>query len=280
MVNLQTAQRLAGSGGEERERLWTRFTGGAADRHELSARVASRVLAALQESVSSIGAWLSGNTSAQGPLPGSILAATELRFSPTVLPGSVIFELSRSTGAEAMLPEHEDRALLDESFDRFFELVSAAGGSTQDTAEVPQRIRDLGPRAARHLFDLSGVLVEEGLAVDFEWTNRRGLAKSAMLTRTGASYLKNVTQQNTSATEEQQLLGTLLTASVERSQKLRIRTATGDVVPMTAPPLIRAGLAAFYNKDVRATVLRTETVNLTTGKVKVTFELRGIEALD
>lgn len=280
MVNTQTAQRLSDGSEEERERLWARFTGGAADRHELSARVASRFLATLQDSVSSIGARLSGNMSVQGPLPGSILSATELLFSPTVLPGSVIFELSRRTGVEAMLPEHTDRPLLDESFDRLFELLSEIGRTTSDSIEVPSRIRDLGPRAAHHLFELSGVLVEEGLAVDLEWTNRRGIAKSAALTQAGAGYLKNVAQRNTSRSEALQLDGTLLTASVERSQKLRLRTVDGDMIPMTAPAVIRAGLASFYNKEVRVSASRTETINLTTGKVKVTFEMQDIEALE
>jgi hypothetical protein len=277
-VNRATAERMFNSVKRAKESLSARFVGGTADDHELSARSATKALLALQESVSSIGAKLSGLASVQGKLPNAILSATELRFAPTVLPGSVIFELSRPTGAENMLAEHQDRALLDESFDKLFELVAAvvASGSTPDT--VPTAVRALGPRAAKHIFDLCAILVDESLGVDLRWVNRAGDTKKADLTNGAAHYLKRVAENNRSVTNEREFVGTLLTASVESKQNLRVRITGGDVLSMTASPTLRTTLAAHYNKTVKVRVDQTETANLSTGKMTVKNTLRSIES--
>ena len=151
-VNRQTAERMFSVVRRARERLSARFVGGSADRHELTARAATRALLSVQESVSSIGARLSGHTTSHGRIPGAILDATELRFSPSVLPGSVVFELSRATDSENMVEDQVDRPLLDESFDRLFDLMQAVG-SSGTPGSIPASMQALGPRAAKHIFD-------------------------------------------------------------------------------------------------------------------------------
>lgn len=278
-LNRQTAERMFDLLQRTRERLLAHFVGGAADAHELSARAATHALLSLQESVSSIGANLVGHVTLKGKLPSTVLLATELRFSPNVLPGSVVFELSRPTDVENMLQAHEDRPLLDESFDKLFDLLTSVGSAQPNPDEVPAAIRALGPRAAKHIFDLCSVLVDESLGLDFEWVNREGEPKAAKLSNTGARYLQGVAKKNNSATVEVSMAGILLTASVEASQKLRLQAADGTVVPMTASAQIRAGLGEFYNQAVKVLANKTEKVSVTTGRVTTTHALIAIEPL-
>lgn len=279
-INRASAERMFGLVQRAREVLSARFVGSSTNGHQLGARVATRALLAVQESVSSIGAKLVGHDTLKGHLPTAILEATELLFSPQVLPGSVIFELSRPTGSEDMLAEREDRPLLDESFLKFFELIEAVTAANSQPDDVPITVRELGPRAAKHIFDLCAVLVDESLGLDFEWVNRNGEAKSANLTNGTARYLKQVARENTSHTVDHDLVGVLLTASVEKKQKLRLRAADLSIVSMSASDDIRATLATFYNKPVKIKVAQTETINLTTGKITVTNALLGIEEFD
>jgi hypothetical protein len=278
-INRATAERMFNSVQRAKESLSARFVGGTADAHRLSARSSTKALLALQESLSSIGARLSGLTSIQGPLPTAILEATELSFSPNVLPGSVIFELSRPTDAENMLANHEDRPLLDESFDKLFELVAAV--MTANTPEtVPAAVRELGPRAARHIFDLCAILVDESLGVDLVWVNRAGSSKKSVLSNSAADHLMKVAAANRSVTTSETIEGLLLTVSVESKQKIRIRPEGGSVISMRADPIVRSGLAEHYNKQVRVNVDRTETINLSTGRLTVTYALTSISAPD
>lgn len=279
-VNRQTAERMFDVVRRASERLSARFVGGSADRHELTTRAATHALLSVQESVSSIGARLSGHTTGRGQIPKTILAATELRFSPSVLPGSVVFELSRATDAENMIEDQADRPLLDESFDKLFELLSSVGSSSAGPTSIPASVRDLGPRAAKHIFDLCQVLVDEGMGLDFEWMNRNGVPKAAVLTNLGARYLKQVAKESNSETTTQELAGVLLTASVESKQKLKLRTQDGTIVSMAASDEIRADLARFYNKGVRVGVETTESVNLTTGKATASNRLMTIRSAD
>lgn len=279
IVNRETAERMFNVVRRVRERLSARFVGGSADRHELTARAATHALLSVQESVSSIGARLSGHNTSRGRIPGAILEATELRFSPSVLPGSVVFELSRATNSENMVADQVDRPLLDESFDKLFELLQAVGSSNAPGA-IPASVRALGPRAAKHIFDLCAVLVDEGMGLDFEWTNRNGVPKGAVLSNSGARYLKGVAKESASEVTSQELTGVLLTASVEKKQKLKVRVADGSVVSMTASDEIRADLAQFYNQPVRVDVETTEAVNVTTGEPSVTHRLTAIRSAE
>ena len=277
-VNRATAERMFNSVQRAKESLSARFVGGTANTHRLSARISTQALLSLQESLSSIGARLSGVTSTTGPLPNSVLAATELSFSPNVLPGSIIFELSRPTNSENTL-DVDERPLLDESFDKLFELVSAV--LTSNTPEsVPAAVRELGPRAAKHIFDLCEILVQESLGVDLLWVNRVGRSKKAILSNTAASHLMKVAAANRSETTPEEFVGLLLTASVESNKNIRVRVEGGSVISMKADAALRSGLAKHYNKQVRVKVKRTETINLSTNKLTITYALTSIEARD
>lgn len=276
-LNRQTAARMFDLVERARERLAARFIGGSADDHELSTRTATHALLSLQESVSSIGAHLVGHVTAKGRIPAAILAATELRLSPNVLPGSVVFELSRPTGTEDMLAEGSDRALLDESFDKLFELLASVAAPNADPGTVPSVMKELGPRAAKHIFDLCATLVDDSLGLDFEWVNREGKPKAAHLTNGHARYLKEVAKKSTSASKTIDLAGVLLTASVDSKQKLKLRDANGETVAMTAADDLRASLATFYNREVWVQIVQTESVSIATGKATVTNRLISID---
>lgn len=275
-VNRETAERMFNVVRRARERLSARFVGGAADRHELPARAATHAILSIQESVSSIGARLSGHKPGRGKIPNSILAATELRFSPSVLPGSVIFELTRPTNAENMVTDEADRPLLDESFDKLFELLRSVATSGEGANTIPAHVRNLGPRAAKHIFDLCQVLVDQGMGLDFEWMNREGVPRSAALSNSNARYLRQVARESNSETTPEEFSGVLLTASMNPKQDLLLSMEDGSTISMAASREIRSDLAQFYNKSVRVAVETTEKVNLSTGQVTTSRRLATI----
>jgi len=275
-LNSMTADRMFGTVQRRAEHLRARFVGGLADQHQLPVRSASKAILSIQESVSSIGARLTGLASVRGRLPSSVLDETELRLSPQLLPGSVVFELTKSPSRENELFTDLSSSLLDDAFEKLFLLLVV----TQESAnpgEVPEAIRSLGPRAAKHIFDLCAVLVDDDLGLDFSWTNRTGQTFEAQLTRSSAAYLKQIAKDNSSVSRDEQVDGVLVTASVETSQKLRLQPATGAALAMTAPEELRRTLARYYNRKVRTLVRTTERANEVTGSIEITHVLLAIE---
>lgn len=279
-VNRAAAARMFSRVKGPSERLTARFIGGTADRHELNIRAATRALLALQESVSAIGATLLGLATLVGKLPASVIAATELRLSPQIAPGSVVFTLNRPTHGEEHIAAIEERPLLDESFDVLLDLIQEINAGHLDPNAVATRVRALGPRAAKHLFDLSGILVDESLGLDFGWNNLAGQHREEVLSNSGARYLKAVAKEGTTKIEEVEFVGTLLTASVERNQKLKIQRADGTKVSLSARPELRENLAPFYTRPVRVYATETLKVSTTTGKETLSYEMRSIELLE
>lgn len=274
--NMTLSDRMFGAVARARETLSAHFTGGSADMHELSVRASSRATLAVQEAVTSIGAAVVGQATARGRVSATIVAATELRLAPTVLPGSVVLEMRHRHTDDAALIESEEKTLLDVSFDRLFDLLDAVQSDSDGTA-VPSSVRTMGPRAAKHIFALCDVLASEGLDLDLGWVTSEGDDRGSRLTSRGARYLRKIAEDNSTFTSQETVTGILQTASVDESQKLSILTDEGNPMRLEAAVEIRDALARFYNSRVVCTVLVTETWNSATGQTVVVNTLTDID---
>lgn len=272
-VNLATANRMFTSVRTATERMSARFTGASTHAHELAVRPATRALLALQESVSAIGAALMDQQTNAGQISASIRHATELKMSPHVAPGSVVFTLGHGTEEQDGLIANNGRPLLDESFGVLLDLLDLLGPSNSDLEAVPNQLRRLGPRAAKHLFDLSAVLVDEDLGLDLGWSDREGGHRSAKVSPGGAGYLRNLAKKAVSTEVPVTFEGVLHTVSLDK-QKLQLDS--GDRIAMSASDDLQRSLVGFFNKRVRVTATETMTVNLSSGKETHRYEMRSV----
>lgn len=266
LINRQTAARLSGEIGEEIElldRMKLRFSGQSTSDHRLAVRSASKALLAIQESLSSVGASMVAHIGRAGRWPTEVLAATELKFTPRVLPGSIEFALVHTEKEEAALFNVAEKPLFDRSLSALLKLFSDLGDDSLTQTAVVDQLVSFGPRTSKHLFDLAQVLLNEGLSLDVEWKSPDGKVSVAGIGRRSAAYLKELATASATSTFERVLLGQLITVSEVDRQGLLLDD--GSKVLLEADKEFQDELAVRYRQRVQATVEETLTVNLSTG---------------
>lgn len=86
-------EEVAGFVPPDRPEIDIRMYGAGVQAHEIPDREAAGILGPLQEAVASIGQVIARKATATGRINADVLRATELRLSPALLPGSVVFHL-------------------------------------------------------------------------------------------------------------------------------------------------------------------------------------------
>lgn len=280
-VNLQTAARIAGLSDhhEDADRMRLRFSGQSTADHRLGVRTATKGLLAIQESLSSVGASIVDHIGKAGRWPAQILAATELKFTPRVLPGSIEFSLVHTPpGKDAdALFEVEEAPLFEQSLTALLTLFADLADDSLSQKTVTDQLANFGPRTSKHLFDLAQVLISEGLSLDVEWQSPEGQVSTAAIGRRSAAYLKELAKASASSTFERVLIGQLITVSEVEKQGLLLDD--GSKIPFEADPDFQDELAALYRQRVQATVEETLVVNLSTGAESRNYILAALTPL-
>lgn len=281
-VNLQTAARIAGLSErpESLDNVKLRFSGQPTADHRLGVRTATKGLLAIQESLSSVGASIVDHIGKAGRWPAQILAATELKFTPRVLPGSIEFSLvhtpPREEAGDALF-EVEDEPLFEQSLSALLALFADLADDSLSQKTVTDQLANFGPRTSKHLFDLAQILITEGLSLDVEWQSPQGKLSTAAIGRRSAAYLKELAKASASSTFERILTGQLITVSEVDKQGLLLDD--GSKIPLEADPGFQDELAALYRQRVQASVEETLTVNLSTGAESRNYLLTSLIAL-
>jgi len=280
-VNLQTAARIAGLSErhEDVDRMRLRFSGQTTADHRLGVRTATKGLLAIQESLSSVGASIVDHIGKAGRWPAQILAATELKFTPRVLPGSIEFSLVHTPPGkdEDALFEVEESPLFEQSLKALLTLFVDLADDSLSQKTVTDQLANFGPRTSKHLFDLAQVLISEGLSLDVEWQSPEGQVSTAAIGRRSAAYLKELAKASASSTFERVLVGQLITVSEVEKQGLLLDD--GSKIPFEADPGFQDDLAALYRQRVQATVEETLIVNLSTGAESRNYILAALTPL-
>lgn len=280
-VNLQTAARISGLSEhyEEVDRMRLRFSGQPTADHRLGVRTATKGLLAIQESLSSVGASIVDHIGKAGRWPAQILAATELKFTPRVLPGSIEFSLVHTPPGkdEDALFEVKEAPLFEQSLTALLTLFADLADDTLSQKTVTDQLANFGPRTSKHLFDLAQVLISEGLSLDVEWQSPEGRVSTAAIGRRSAAYLKELAKASASSTLERVLIGQLITVSEVEKQGLLLDD--GSKIPFEADPGFQNELAALYRQRVQATVEETLVVNLSTGAESRNYILAALTPL-
>jgi hypothetical protein len=248
--------------------------------HDIPVREATAILTSLQETVASIGQALSQHkTTSSGPINAQILKSTELRMSPTVLPGSVVFHLTGPgediTGEEALALTGTE-TLVDAAMRELFALVE----QSQKTAELETAgllahdLRRFGPRVAKHLSDLTGNVISDEIDLDLSWRTPRGQRQWASLQRHSAQTLQDAIKLNEVKSSRVELTGVLTTISL--THKAELRMLDNRRVQISANDKLAASLGPFFNE--RVTVVAEETVrwSINTGRETRTYRMLDI----
>lgn len=279
-INRQTAERFAPAAPEvdPYDELRVRFSGPSIVDHQFSVRSASRAILAIQESLSSVGASFVAHLGRAGRWPAEILAATELKFTPRVVPGSLEFALVHVEEQDnALLPSEHDQ-LFDRSAHALLKLFNDLADDSLAEKSVTAQLAQFGPRASKHLFDFAQVLVAEGISVAVELEAHDGEIRTAGVGRRSAAYLKELATASATSKEKRLLAGQLITVSEVDRQGLLLDDGTS--VLLEADKSFQDALATYYRKRVQAEVEETLTINLSTGAESRSYVLHDIGPID
>jgi hypothetical protein len=277
---MQAMLRDAGYPMAERDpQLDIRLHGRAIPGHDAPVREATSILGTIQEVVSACGQAVANKATAAGSIHSAILHATELRFSPALGFGSVVFHLGGAseeiTGDE--IPETTGTdTLLDLVFRTLFKIIDVVQTDDPSVSSPVESLRLLGPRTAKHLNDLAKEITESDIDIDFIWRSRVDRSK-ATLGRRGALALKDAIERTREEVTIQRIQGTLSTVSTLVHPQLL--ADDGRRINLSVTQEAAANLGAYYNRRVEVQVEQTRSWSITTGRESYTYKLIQIEHL-
>jgi hypothetical protein len=260
--------------------LNARFTGALPGPHEIGLRSATTILGEFQDVVAEIGAVIRDDVPQRGSLSREIIRETELRFSPVVAAGSVIFTLNPAEVNDGLWM-NEQSDLLDQSLQRLFEVfdkIERPGTTKSNPGKVSEVLLELGPRTARHLFHFAQALDNEGLALDFGWTQSGAPLRKSSLSRAGAAHLGSLAKDATTRTREVALRGELKTLGRDNRHRL-VDDLLGTITVTSSDALTDELHPAFKRGRIELVAVETETVNAATGASSRTYEATSVTLL-
>jgi len=254
--------------GTVRSALRARFTGALPGTHELGVRSATTVIGSLQDVLAEIAATIRDTVPKRGPLPAAILEATELRFSPAVSEGSVIFTLRRPDRPTLWQAAENEIDLFEQSLQSLFSVFDeierpASAGRGKD--EVPETLGNLGPRTARHLVRFARSLSTDDLNLDLGWSQPGGTAVTSRLSSSGAAYLGELAAKATTRTQPVTLTGSF--HRIGNDDKHRFTDDVRGVVSIASSTELTDEFARIFRRGrVSLDATETESINVATGR--------------
>lgn len=278
-----SAGRMQERHGNRTRALRARFTGALPAAHELGVRSATTVIGSLQDALAEIAASIREVVPKRGPLPAPILDATELRFSPTVSQGSVIFTLRRPERSGLWEgEEHDDSALLEQaltSLFRVFDEIEKPLTSGTPEGVTPETLGTFGPRTARHLVRFARALSTDELNLDLGWTLPGGHSLSSQLSSAGAAYLGKLADQATTRTRTVTLRGSF--HRIGDDNKHRFTDEERGVVSISSSTELTDEFARTFRRgDVQLEATETERVNVATGRSAWQYTATAVALVD
>ncbi|WP_183064588.1 hypothetical protein [Streptomyces sp. gCLA4] len=243
---------------------------------------AASLLGSLQDVVSACGQAVARKATSSGSVPAAILRATELRMSPALGFGSVVFHLR---GA-AEVVSHDDypdtqgtETLLDEAFSKLFAVLDfATEGRVSDPSTVNE-LRRLGPRFAKHLNDLAKQVMDSEIDIDLSWNSSSTSTQTkSTLRRSGALALKDAIERNREEISRQTFTGTISTVSTV--VKPQLLTSDGQRIDMTVDTHVAANLGIYFNREVVVEVEQRRLWSIATDAEGLSYKLLHIQFAD
>ncbi|MFJ2648294.1 hypothetical protein ACIO1C_16350 [Streptomyces sp. NPDC087420] len=271
---------LAEAGLKPREvdpRLDVRLHGRAIGGHEVPVRQATSILGSLQDVVSACGQAVARKITAAGSMPGAILRATELRMSPALGFGSVVFHLG---GASEVVTGDEfpgttgTETLLDRVFGELFAVLDFVAKNQIPDSVTVEHLRKLGPRFAKHLNELAKEVMDSEIDIDLAWRSSSSSADST-LKRPGALALKDAIERNREEVSSEYFQGVLSTVSMLVRPQLVM--FDGRRIDMAVDVQVAANLGMYYNRQVAVEVEQRRLWSIATERETLSYKLLHIE---
>jgi hypothetical protein len=267
----------------DRPQVDVRMHGPGIPAHDIPVREATSILTSLQETVASIGQVLTRQATATGRINATVLKATELRMTPELLPGSVVFRLTgpgeELSGDEAAALTGTD-TLVDAAMHDLFGIVNqSAKAKTPDTAgTLAQELRRFGPRVAKHLSNLVESIIKDDIDLDLTWQTPRGSRRDASLPRQSARTIHDAIKLNEIVSHRVELTGVLTTVST--TKKAEIRTPDRRAIKIEVPDQLALSLGPYYNQQVLIVADETTRWSINTGRETRTYRMLEIKMAD
>lgn len=278
-VNQLSAIRLLEDHGSPFHVISARFTGDLPGAHEIGVRAATTVLGELQEIISEVGAVLRDESPRRGPLPASIIEATELRFAPQVLPGSVIFTLHPAH--EAALFE-DGTATLDDAlasiFGLFDKVEKPVSSGTMSPLAVADALRDFGPRTARHLVKFATALDHSRLNIDVGVVAAGRPSRASRISRAGARFLGTLAEDATTRMTDVELIGHVRNLGTDNKHRF-LDEKRGKIEMIADAEVTSVLLESFAEARVSVRATETESVKTATGATTYRYHATSAEIL-
>lgn len=193
-------------------------TGGPVDDETLRVRFLARSLDALQQAITAVGQSMVAEPTPTGRFPGSVVDATELRFSGAFA-GSFGLRLRGPRVEEPdqkSLSDYHETTLFDASVDSILDILEGVTGSYTEPDFI-NRIARVGARAAGHLKNLSTVVVADNAGTTFRWRERGAIElRKVAFDDDAAGRLEEILASADIAEVEETLRATLVGLSVPR----------------------------------------------------------------
>lgn len=261
-----------------------RLFGEGAEGHDIPVETASRILGTIQGIVTAVGSAVrnSGRMRQTGKRL-SLARATELRLSPTIGTGSVVFFLR---GRPAPAPEQPalgttgTNTLLDLALGDLFGLLrKAQADEGSDAGALIADIQRLGSRVASRLNALAEEAIEKGVDVDLGWRSPDGRRDAVQLERRAARAIQDAVEASREQVVQEHVVGILHTAS-DGSDLIRLTPDAGKSLRMRVDPEIGATLGPLLTKRVAATVESRIIWHIASGREHIIRRLVSAELAD
>lgn len=262
--------------------LRVRLAGMGVPGNDVPVHLAAQLLDALQGAITAVGSFVHKSDNVKTPKHADtgkrlgIKKATELRLSPTIGAGSVVFFLE---GAAEKLRDDElipvrANSLVDAAVVELFAILEKAESDSEDhIGELTDELKRLGAMAGSKLNTLAECAIESEIDLDLGHRSPSGDRHAVILKRRGAEAIKEAVERNRQRTEPETLTGVLHTVS-DGADKLRM-TLDDDVTQlrMDVEPAVGLHLGAMLGQRVVAEVITTIKWKLASGKERRSYEL-------
>jgi len=276
-INAQTLARMAAEVPIKQVKF--RLSGKAIQAQRVSVKIAADALGSLQEVVSSIGAALNGSATLFGQIAQDVRKSTELSLSPVFMPGSVVFTLRPEPVEDIhdqLFSADEVETLLDASVSQLVVFLHRLSQDDLSDDLLVADVKRLGPRAAKHLNELSELVLGEEVVLGVDWDDGSGRRTHGSLNTRSAAYLSDIIKRNRVDVEERRLTGTLVTVSTEDPAALRLDD--GTKVPLRIEAASTPAIGEYFDRRVVVTVAVQTTRSTSTGKEIQRYSVLSIEA--
>jgi hypothetical protein len=266
-----------------------RLAGDGVPGHDVPVHLAAQLLDALQGAITAVGSSLHKSEHIKAPKHADtgkrigVRAATELRLSPTIGAGSVVFFLegpAEKLRDDELIPVRAD-SLVDTAVVELFAVLKKADADSPDhIGQLTDELNRLGAMVGSKLNTLASFAVASDIELDLGHRSPSGDRHAVFLGRRGAEAINEAVERNRERVKPETFTGVLNTVS-DGADKLRMTLDDEKTqLRMDVEPAVGLHLGAMLGQRVVAETETTIKWKLASGKERRSYELLSARLAD